>query len=118
MTPDPESEFSAFLCAYGLGYRLEICPKPHDREDVIGIRAWNREFSTARLCKNRIIAATSVDPYSIHCIAHEVGHQQVMDRFGEEKFHDESLVGMEQISFMDRWCEYLMRQRYGCLMKY
>jgi hypothetical protein len=76
----------------------------------VGIQAWGSGDveHTARLCENRVIAATDALSPTVHAIAHEVAHQQVSDRFGCEYFGDENKVGVEQIAFMDRWCGLLM----------
>lgn len=101
---DPFELLEEFCRGYGEGYELRLTPKPEAEPGAVGMRGAS---PYAQLCRDRVVAI--VDPFdSVHSLAHEVGHDMVAARHGQEKFDDEQLVAVEQIAFLDELVRFLL----------
>ena len=101
---DPFELLEEFCRGYGEGYELRLTPNVAHQVDAVGVRGAS---PYAQLCRDRVVAI--VDPFdSVHSLAHEVGHQQVADVHGADKFDDERLVAVEQIAFLDGLVRFLL----------
>lgn len=97
-------ELRIFAAAYGRGYTIIECDEPRAAEGALGTRG---STCAAQLCTGGVIAAVP-SVQALHSIAHEIGHAEVAERFGEAAFNDEGKVAVEQIAFLVRFAQALL----------
>lgn len=107
--PSWHTLIEAFCAGYGLGFTIVWDDHPSKRPDAVG-EAGATQF--AQLCADNVIAVVP-DLYCLGSLSHEIGHAMVVERHGEDKFHDEDLVSIEERSFLTRLARLLLTERCG-----